>query len=386
MKILGVSRSTICHGILGGMEASAHDLYSGLVEKGLEVKVVTTNFGDEDRLKIVDGVQYISIRETPSGVYSREFKDGLKNFINNEVEIGNFFPDIIHSTSAAAEPILNNKYKIPVIATWHGTDFDKILNDLSSYVYVDKKVLLPKHFNEIFINFFKRLRRNNFANYDSNVVISRYMLDVFDLYGAEKNRVNFVPNCVPNYFYEDKFERVKSNKVTLGIVGRMVPAKGGFVIADALKGLEKNDYSFVIAGEGGDFGKIYDAGFDVEKVKVSRKEMPSVYKKIDVLLNPTLTYTGFDLTVQEALLCGCRVVVSDLPQYVYFFESLREKFGQNIPVDVFRIGDGSSLLGSINRVLKRNVDPSVIDYFKEIFSRKKMIDEYIDIFKSMNSK
>lgn len=386
MRILGAIRQSIAHGILGGMELTTHDLYKGLVEKGCEVSVLTTQLKNSDEMtKTIDGVEYIFIAQAETGKYSNEYHFGVRDYFNLLIEQNNI-PDIIHSASGAAAILRQNTQKVPVIATWHGTRIEEELDKIANYVYVQGKRLLPKHFEGVYLGSIAPFVQNgDFTKFDAHVAISPYMGKCIQSYGVSATQVHIIRNALPDVFVQNRPKVHKiGKKITLGVVGRIVPMKGHLFFQEVMQHLDSEKYEILVVGAGESAEQYRQASsLHVEAIKVSREEMPTAYQQMDIFINPTFRSSGFDLTVQEALVSGVVTLISDLTPYADYFNELKQKFAENSPLFMFNVGNIQSCLNAINRVAV-NLQPmndEVTAYFQSEFQQERMIDEYLSVFK-----
>lgn len=390
MYILGVIRQCVIHNSTGGMELVSHDLYRGLVGMGHKIKVLTSALDSQTAEIVLDGVVYVFMKDAPSGVYSNEFHLGVKNYLDWSIETEQV-PHIIHSVSGAAKAATGNKYRIPVIATWHGTNVEQELDKMMSYKYVEQKNLLPSHCENLLFSLLKNSKlRADFQSFDGHIAISPFMKECVLSYGVQESKVAIIKNALPDMFLEsfDSFKGFKKpkNKILIGLVGRPIPMKGHHFFSQVLERLDENKYEVLIVGgnkETLDFFK--KSKVKVHCLSVDRKDMPSVYALMDVFVNPTFRYSGFDLTVQEALVSGVVVLNSDVGPYNSYYNELREVLGEKSPFFVFKVGDVDSCLGAINRIVVSRATNNFVSYFVENFRIKSMLASYVEFFNRISN-
>lgn len=386
MYILGTIRQSVLHNSTGGMEVATHDLYKGLVDRGIKVDVLTSSLmNDPSELTIKDGVRYIFIQGASPGVYSNEYHSGVASYVEY-LAVSNNLPNVVHSASGAAKSLLNNQYKIPVIATWHGTNLEQELDRMMSYVYVEGKTLLPIHCEKLLLNFYQNKELfNDFQYFQGHVVLSDFMKECLLTYGIDESKIRIIGNSLPDCFFVKQgstFNFQKSDQKTLiGLVGRPIPMKGHHFFRKVLEKLNPNEFEILIVGGGDDAIEIYK-GIDIkiDFVSVPRDLMPTIYPLFDIYINPTFRYSGFDLTVQEALLSGTLVLNSDVKPYKNYYNELLVKFGDESPFSVFKVGDIDSCINAINRLVISKQKNKHQEYFKKEFHLNKMIDQYLELF------
>lgn len=392
MYILGTIRQSIAHNSTGGMELVSHDLYKGLVAAGFEVEVLTSSLKDQhESEKNIDGVKYIFIKDAPPGVYSSELHNGIKSYLQSLMD-KNKKPLVIHSASGAAAAVIKNKYKIPVVATWHGTNIEQELDRMMSYVYVENKTLLPSHCEDLVRKICSNQKlRSDFQGFDGHVAISAFMKECIMNYGVAEKDIAVINNALPDIFFQenaklDSFHK-PNDKILLGLVGRPIAMKGYEFFNKVLQRLDPAKYELmVVTGHKDALEFFKDSKVKVHFVSVAREQIPSLYALMDVYINPTFRYSGFDLTVQEALISGTVVLNSDVRPYQNYYNKLQNELGEQSPFFTFRVGDVESCLGAINRIYVNKLTNNQIPYFKEQFKFQHMIEKYIKFFQDMNQR
>lgn len=392
MYILGAIRQSIAHNSTGGMELVSHDLYKGLVAAGFEVEVLTSALKEQNESeKIIDGVKYLFIKDAPPGIYSNELHSGIKLYFQSLMD-RNKKPLVIHSASGAAAALTKNKYKIPVIATWHGTNIEQELDRIMSYVYVENKTLLPSHCEDLLHKICNNQKlHSDFQGFDGHVAISTFMKECIMNYGVAEQDIAVIKNALPEVFFQeniklDGFQKSK-DKILLGLVGRPIAMKGYGFFNKVLQKLDPAKYELMVVTGNKDALEFFkNSKVKVHFVSVKREQMPSVYAVMDVYINPTFRYSGFDLTVQEALISGAVVLNSDVKPYQNYYTELQNKLGGQSPFFTFRVGDVESCLGAINRIYVNKPVNNQIPYFKEQFKFQHMIEEYVKFFQDVNQR
>lgn len=119
-----------------------------------------------------------------------------------------------------------------------------------------------------------------------------------------------------------RFKKRESNKVlTIGYVGRLLPAKGLMVLAAALTKIKSEDWRLLVVGDGEERAKMENlfAGHNLsERVyftgAVAYEKTPEYFRQIDVLIVPTRTTNKireqFGRVIIEAMACGTPVIGS----------------------------------------------------------------------------
>ncbi len=128
---------------------------------------------------------------------------------------------------------------------------------------------------------------------------------------------------------------------TMGFVGRLTAGKGWDTMLDACVGLS-GEYLLRIVGDGPEKNKMFEKirALGLEKRiqmegLLPQKQLPEVYRNIDVLLFPTRG-ESLGLVALEAMACGCPVIASDVPGPADYMKNGENGF-------VFPVGDAQKL-------------------------------------------
>ncbi|AUI66413.1 MULTISPECIES: glycosyltransferase family 4 protein [Glaesserella] len=386
--ILGSIRQSVAHNPTGGMEAVTHDLYKGLVLEGFEVEVVTSSIDDSTQQVDIDGVKYLFAPNSPKGMYSQELHQYNKDYLEYKISQGKR-PLVIHSASGAAAALTKNQYGIPVVASWHGTNIEQDLDRMMSYVYLDKKTLLPSHCADLLLKTCNNYKLSqDFQSFDGHIAISSFMKECILSYGVPESKVAVIQNSLPEYFFlEEKksigFQKPK-DKVLLGLVGRSVPMKGHDFFIEVINKLDPNKYELIVISGNTNKDLFKDCKMNIHFVSEKRENMPYLYSLMDIYVNPTFRYSGFDLTVQEALVSGTVVLNSNVKPYANYYNELNSLFGNNSPFFIFNVGDTTSCANAINYIANNGIKNQQIDHFLNRYKMKNMISNYISFFSELN--
>ncbi len=146
----------------------------------------------------------------------------------------------------------------------------------------------------------------------------RYIED----FGVSPDRIRAVENGLPVERFKES--RSQADWVRFGFVGTVIPSKGVHVLVDAFRGLDESLPAVLeIHGPAQPFGSIQDYGERLARRigpdprvqlhgRYENESLPRLLADLDVVVVPSLWYESFCLTIREAFLAGCAVVVSDL--------------------------------------------------------------------------
>ncbi|MCP1110125.1 glycosyltransferase family 4 protein [Ohessyouella blattaphilus] len=161
-------------------------------------------------------------------------------------------------------------------------------------------------------------------------------LKVQEVFGTEKDRVHVTgAGYNENLFYPGSQSEAE-RKGQLIYAGKIAYKKGVGCLLKALQYLpyEKEDVTVTLVGDGGDekeFSEIrklaQDLPYQVEFTgALSQGALAEHYRQSEVFVLPSFS-EGLSLTMMEAIACGCKVVISDLP-------GIKEWLAVNIPGSV----------------------------------------------------
>ena len=166
--------------------------------------------------------------------------------------------------------------------------------------------------------------------FDAYLVVGKRAREYYLHYGADKNKMFFVPHCVDNQFFASNQAMLESQRENLrrdwGIprdsftflfAGKLIPLKRPY---DFLKALEIVCKHFplifgLVVGDGSLRSELESFSRNanlpvVFKGFLNQKKMPKAYTVSDVLVLPSDRET-WGLVVNEAFACGLPVIVSD---------------------------------------------------------------------------
>jgi glycogen(starch) synthase len=371
--------------IIGGISSHVYDLSRALVQKGVEVHVVTCDFPGAPDYEEVDGAKVyrfdsytIPAQDFLSWVFSMN-----RNMARRAIEVIDAHDghiDVIHAHDwlvAKAAIELKNIYEKPLISTIHSTEAGRrggIQNDYQRTINDIEKWLI---------------------NESSKVICcSIYMADqISQTLQAPKDKIHVIRNGVDvSRFNTDiNYDAVQHGFAELGekivlFVGRLVHEKGIHVLIGAVPKVLSvlPNVRFIIVGEGGmreqllkeawDFGishKIFFTGF------VDEKTLTLLYNVSTVAVVPSL-YEPFGITALEAMAAQVPVVVSDVGGLAEIIE--HDKTGVKVYAD-----NSDSVAWGILRVLtdeayanrlRRNAYRKIV----EDYNWEKISNETIGVF------
>ena len=319
MKILHIIPSYVPAYSFGGPVKAVHELCKGLVRRGLDVSVFTTNITLEKNPNIplnipqdMDGVKvtYYPVTFPRSYCYSKQLADAIKERIA-EFDILHIHSVYRYTTFIAAR--LCDHYKKPYILNPFGA-LDPSMIKLKSRL---KKTL-----------YIKLVESRAISNAKAIHVASRYEKDNYEMLGFKTPAI-VIPRGVDLSEYSDcvkyqdlrkRYPKLSGKKIIL-FLGRMHPKKGLDLLAKAFKKIvnKREDAFLIIAGSG-------DEGY-VSKIKnLFRKNGLSKHvlftgmlldsDKLSALYGSDLFVLpsygeNFGIAVLEAMACGLPVIITN---------------------------------------------------------------------------
>jgi glycosyltransferase involved in cell wall biosynthesis len=384
MRIAGFIRLWHSHRGVGGMQAHALSLYSGLVKAGHSVDVFTTCHPHKGTMEVDHGICVHYIQDCEPATYSDQFFDNSKIEFSRLHHANPF--DVIHSESSCARHFTNQE--VPVVATWHGVSYCGLRsimnlaaldNDKQKYIERIQKSAAAV-INEI----------PEFITYDHHIAISHQAYDdLLKIYHLPSKKVSLVFNgSDTSLFNIDENKRalirarynIPDTCTVLGIAGRLEHDKGHWLFISILPWLLEDPNIYVlIVGDG-----FYTKGY--QKLNNARiifagpqpySEMPAYYNSFDIFVNPTTRHIGLDLTIQEAMLCGVPVIASDvgsIKRSLLKNKALGRVFKLSDPVDF-----GTQLFWMLKR-LKKTDRRYIRNYVVNLCAVETMCYETLKVF------
>lgn len=289
--------------------------------------------------------------------------------------IGKIKPHIIHVHapnffSCNVIPVAKLK-KIPVIATVHRAEIDKVSNPI----------------------FF--LRKLALARFEKIVAVSNYTKFLALNAGVDESKITVIHNSCNELFFSRKDKRLArlncefpSEKKIVLFVGNLVRVKGIYTLIESLKILSGSipDLLLIIIGQGIERNKLesivnkYNLTSNVKFIGwLPQKDLPEYYNAADVFVLPSLT-EGHSVALLEAMAVGLPIVASRIGGNI---ETVRE----GVNGFLFETGSAEKLAEKLGTILmeedlriKMSMQSS--KRYLEEFSTKSQINRYLKIYNS----
>ncbi len=306
--------------IEGGLARHVRKLSEGLVDRGIEVHVLTRG-GEEEPENIVNGVRVHRVREPTRPAELNEFVAWVERMNSDMlaagVELGDRYTfDLVHGHDwlvANACDHLAKRFEAPLVTTIHATEHGRHQG------YVDKHPQSYIHGVERWIT----------NRSDRVVACSAYMAEqITDIFGVDTDRIEVIPNGIdpgdlqPQDEIELKrlrseFAAPEEKLVLLG--GRLVYEKG---FQDALEAMPKlierlPGTRFIVAGSGTHEEELKEQAEELGLMEhgafvgwIGDDVLHSLYAIADLCVVPSI-YEPFGLVALEAMASSCPCIVAD---------------------------------------------------------------------------
>jgi len=302
---------------VGGLANHVYNLSKGLVDMGHEVHVITSEYGEEIKEHVEEGV--FVHRAAPYNIETDDFTKWVMHLNFSMIEEGirlvNKFGgfDIVHAhdwLSLYSGKAIKGIFNVPMVCTIHATEYGRnggIRTDMQRYISSAEWLL----------------------TYESWKVIacSDYMKnEIRNVFNVPEEKIWVIPNGVDGESFNLKFDygsfrrnyALDEEKIVF-YVGRHVYEKGIHLLIEAAPGIlrEYSNTKFVIAGKGpmteelknrvralGIAEKVMFTGY------MSDETRNKLYKVANAAVFPSL-YEPFGIVALEAMAAECPVIVSD---------------------------------------------------------------------------
>lgn len=240
------------------------------------------------------------------------------------------------------------------ISSYYDTEFRA--NYLKNQLCKANRILFPSEFQ-------KKLYSENLSSDCENKLV------------VNKNGIKFP---------KKNFIKKRNEKTTFAFVGGIGPIKGLDLIIKAFEEIDSDNYILKIVDNTLNLG-FSSVKIDNTKLKGELKIVPAYtqetidefFSDVDVLLFPSQWKESFGLTVREALVRDCFVIVTDAGGVIE--DIIPEKNGLILPLD----GDYKKLKDAIEKVLSKNFTNYKNINTKEIFDFNKQASQLKNILFSV---
>jgi glycogen(starch) synthase len=307
--------------IEGGLARHVRKLSEALVERDVEVHVLTRGGEESPAEEHANGVAVHRIREPKRPTDLGEFVTWVERMNSDMlaagVELGDRYEfDLVHGHDwlvANACDHLAKRFEAPLVTTIHATEYGRHQG------WVDKHPQTYIHGVERWI-----------VNRSQRVIAcSHYMREqIVDIFGVAEKRVSVIPNGIdPDDLQAQnpaELERLRSEfaapqeKLVL-LIGRLVYEKGFQLALEAMPRLVEAvpGTRFLVAGSGTHEAELHRQAEELGLMEhgtflgwIGDDVLHSLYRIADLTVVPSI-YEPFGLVALEAMASGCPCIVAD---------------------------------------------------------------------------
>lgn len=331
LSIAMFSRIMPAHAI-GGMQDHVLTLSAGLAARGHRVVVLTSSCRDGVEFENTRGVEIHYLRNTPSGRNSYAYWRASATKFEQLHRQTPF--DILHSQSAGAYGIfergLNKKYRVPLLASFHGTHWDVLTTSWHTDFGLTKPLGTARFIAVSLDLLYRYLRRDLWMTRAMDLLIATSDADAHKYqahYGYPAHRIRTVYNGIDTDLFAPRDASDLRAQLGIGADEKMILALARLqkdkgvqnAIAVLARVREKMPARLVIVGDGDyraaleKLAREWGVAAHTQFVGAQSLEACARYfNACDVFADPTLRTDGYDLTIAEAMACEKPSIVSDV--------------------------------------------------------------------------
>jgi glycosyltransferase involved in cell wall biosynthesis len=342
---------------IGGVWTFVLNLSRGLVDKGIEVRIVVT--GDaltESQRKEIGFTDWYFIKAKQE--WMKDPWQDLRIAGNILSDIAqSFHPDVIHLNSYAFGSMFS---EFPVIISAHSCV-------LSWWEAVKKEQAPPEWDNYMMIV------GNGIRSADAVVTPSRNMMSAIEKHYSPEGRKYVIYNGINSYDF-----RISEKQKFVFSMGRLWDEAKN--IRRVIEAASRIGYPVYIAGDMKALEPETIPGNVLYRGRIPKSEVIEILSHAAIYLLPVI-YEPFGYTFLEAALSGCAIVTGDIP-------SMHEIWGDSVmyadPLDANDIAEKVNKLMN-DGLLRSSKAASALERAKQ-FTSEKMVSEYINLYKILMKK
>src|SRR6195952_3765676 len=307
--------------IEGGLARHVRKLSEAMVERDVEVHVLTRGGEEAPARELANGVVVHRIREPKRPTDLGEFVAWVERMNSDMlaagVELGDSYSfDLVHGHDwlvANACDHLAKRFDAPLVTTIHATEYGRHQG------WVDKHPQTYIHGVERWI-----------TNRSQRVIAcSQYMSEqIVDIFGVEEKRVSVIPNGIdpedlpaqaPAELARLRTEVAAPEGQLVLLIGRLVYEKGFQLALEAMPRVleEAPGTRFLVAGSGTHEAELHRQAQELGLMEhgtflgwIGDDVLHSLYRIADLTVVPSI-YEPFGLVALEAMASGCPCIVAD---------------------------------------------------------------------------
>ena len=327
MKIAVFIKSTTYHTGHGGFEVQNKLLCEGLVRRGHKVVVYAPKKELKTLYKAENGVAYKFI-ECKFGNFKTLYSGSNQSWEMRSVAA--FIEDhkrdkysVVLGQSSWALPLIRKKsyLGVKVISILHGTKIGEYQTQLKNVKTLKELLISLRDIPHVMRTFFGS-QREFVQGSDKLIAVSNFVKSaIIDETFVDERKIEVIHNGVDDTKYADIKNKVwnSASPVKLIYIGRVIRAKGLYVLIDALAKLTNSNWELSVIGEGEaleDLKSTISAKGLEDKIKCfGAMKYDKVLEELwgaDIFILPSLRLEGLPMTIVEAMFSGLPCVVSDI--------------------------------------------------------------------------
>ena len=210
---------------------------------------------------------------------------------------------------------------------------------------------------------------------DLFIAPSNHLRNRFIKFGVPPEKIVYSDNGMDISLFKDT-EKTASDKIRFGFIGTLIPSKGAHVLIKAFNKIREGKAVLKIYGKSPVNNGIFDYYHRINRMArnnknikfmgtYDNKDVAKIFKKIDILIFPSLWQENAPLVLREAILTKTPVIASDIGGAPDIIRHGKNGF-------LFKAGDEEQLSKFMQDIIK---NPSYIDDFKKYHVNIKNIDD-----------
>jgi glycosyltransferase involved in cell wall biosynthesis len=397
MHICSFSLVNYWQGVKGGMEVHGKLLSQGLVNKGHNVSIISTQHPEGKEIEEQKGVKIFYLQNTLFGSRRNQWpSESVRKF--QELHQQDPF-DVIWSQSFAAYGLAHAKSQainIPVIPILQGCIHQEIITFKSNlfHKYRNPHTIL-KTLMGLFFSYYRE-QKPLLARSSRIITVSHELIhDLKRWYGPHiANKALSIYNGIDTHLFSPNNQHRKNIRAKFGVrdseillltCGTLNKEKGHHLAIESLHYLKEQipNIKLMIIGSGESKSNLEkrtgDAGFDKNVIFVgfvNNDDLPKYYNSADIYIMPTLRVEGLPFVLLEAMSCGKPVVASRIGGNISVV-----KDGSNglliEPGDILQLAEKVKLIinnPELHKRLSSSARGTIVDNFTSDHMIKKTID------------
>ncbi len=230
--------------------------------------------------------------------------------------------DIVLCQSSSGLGLLQHKKTInlKIISISHGSKMGEFLSRLRSLSSIKEVINLAIDVPHVLYAFFFTQREFIHGSDKIIAVSSAVKSALVDETFVQESRIVVINNGIKSVLTQTNLSSKKPNVVTeLLYVGRVIRAKGLFLLIDVLANLKELPWNMTVIGDGEDMNSLsqkiqeFSLGERVKLLgKVSHEVAMNAMLTADIFLLPSIRIEGLPMVLIEAMFAGLPVIATDV--------------------------------------------------------------------------